>query len=406
MKIKVAWLAPYPAHDLKPELIIRRRPCAYHPCSWIVNLSTALAMRSDIELHLVTESTLVSRSQTVPRGNITFHVVRQAVPFTNRGYPPWFPVDVITGFRSTAACLARAICGIRPDVVHAHGTEAAYALAGLASGYPCLVSIQGIINEYFKTNPDFRFRVVRHLERQEVQRAKYFTCRTNFDTGFVRALNPTAMIFHIHEAMNPVFFQDQWQLQEDAQLLFVGGLQERKGLDVLLRALPRVKEAVPAARISVIGGGGGEYVQSLKNLIAELSIGSSVEFLGQKTAAEIADWHRRSQIFVLPSDNENSPNTLAEAMVSGMPVIATNAGGIPSIVADGETGLLAKARNAQQFADKIIYLLQNPAERRRLGENARAAARSRHWPQTVAEETMKAYREILSLEERHAPATP
>lgn len=405
MKINVAWLAPYPAQDLVPELNIRRRPPAYHPCSWIMNLSNALASRPDIELHLVTESTLVSRNQTVQRGGITFHVVRQGVPFINRGYPSWFPFDVITGFHSNAARLTCAIRAIRPDIVHAHGTEAAFALAGLASGYPCLVSIQGIINEYFKTNPDFRFRVVRHLERQQVRQAKYFTCRTNFDTGFVRATNPAARIFHIHEAMNPVFFRGEWKVHEDAQLLFVGGLQERKGLGVLLRALPKVKEALPAVQLSVIGGGGGEYVQSLKNLIAELGLNSNVTFLGQKTAAEIADWHRRSQIFVLPSDNENSPNTLAEAMVSGMPVIATNAGGIPSMVADGETGLLVEARNPQQLAEKIIYLLQNPEERRKLGDNARAIARARHLPETVAEETMKAYWEILRLEKQHSAAT-
>jgi glycosyltransferase involved in cell wall biosynthesis len=401
MKIKVAWLAPYPVQELEPELKIRRRPLAYHPCSWIVNLSVALANRPDIELHLVTESTLVSRNQTVQRGGITFHVVRQGVPFINRGYPSWFPVDIMTGFRSNAMHLTRMIRAIRPGIVHAHGTEAAYALAGLASGYPCLVSIQGIINEYFETNPDFRFRVVRHLERQAVQQARYFTCRTDFDTGFVRAINPTARIFHIHEAMNPVFFRDPWKMREDAQLLFVGALQERKGLSVLLHALSKVKEAIPAVRLSVIGGGGGKHTQSLRNLVAELGVSSNVDFLGHKTAAEIADWHRWSQLFILPSDNENSPNTLAEAMVSGMPVIATNVGGIPSMVTDGKTGLLMEVRAPEQLAERIIYLLQNPQERRRLGENAHAVARIRHLPTTVADETIKAYQEILNHEKQH-----
>jgi glycosyltransferase involved in cell wall biosynthesis len=83
-------------------------------------------------------------------------------------------------------------------------------------------------------------------------------------------------------------------------------------------------------------------------------------------------------------------------MVSGMPVIATNVGGIPSMVTDGETGLLVPPRNSQALAEKIVWLLTHPEERRRLGENARRVARDRHAPEKVATETLKAYREILN----------
>jgi glycosyltransferase involved in cell wall biosynthesis len=397
--MKIAWLAPYAVPLLEPDLKLARRHASFHPCSWVVNLSVALAARPDVELHLVTESAQVSKSQTVRRDNITFHVVKQGLPLVNRGFPSWFPIDVLTGFRLNAARLVRRIRMIDPDIVHAHGTEASYAVAGLRSGYPCLISIQGIVNEYFRTNPDFRFGIVRHLERDQVRLGKYFACRTNFDTAFVRTTNPSAKIFQVHEAMNPVFFQDAWTVNNEARVLFVGSLQERKGIAILLRAIAKVKETVPEVALSVVGGGGGEYMQHLKNLVVELGIKSQVTFLGQKTAREIAQYQRESQIFALPSDNENSPNTLAEAMVSGMPVIATNAGGIPSMVTDGETGLLVEIRNPQQLAEKISYLLQNPEQRKRLGENARAVARSRHLPETVAEEAMMAYREILRREQ-------
>ena len=396
MRLKVAWLAPYPAQDLEPDLRVTRRPRAYHPCSWIVNLATALVTRPDIDLHLITESTLVAEDQTITRAGITFHVVRQGLPLINRGFPSWFPLDVLSGFRLNAHRLGRVIHSIQPDIVHAHGTEAAYALAALNSGAPCLVSIQGIITEYYKTNPDFRFRIVRHWEQDQVRRAKYFTCRTDFDTGFVRRTNPAAHIFHIHEAMNPVFFRGQWELKDEPHILFVGGLQERKGIAVLIRAVGLVKKTIPAIRLAVIGGGDGEFADALHRLVAELGLADNVAFLGQKNAAEIAEWHRKTQIFVLPSDNENSPNTLAEAMVSGMPVIATKAGGIPSMVTESETGLLVPPRDPQTLAEKITRLLQAPATRQKMGERAREIGRSRHWPATVAEQTMNAYREILA----------
>jgi glycosyltransferase involved in cell wall biosynthesis len=399
MKIKVAWLAPYSPELLEPELRLARRHASFHPCSWVVNLSGAVAARPDVELHVLTESTQIPQSQIVRRGNITFHVVKQGIPFVNRGFPSWFPLDVLTGFRLNAARLVREIETIRPDIVHAHGTEAAYGLAGLASGYPCLISMQGIISEIFKIDPILRFRIVRHWEKSQVRRAKYFACRTDFDTGFVRATNPGAKIFQLHEAMNPVFFRDAWAVRDEPRVLFVGSLQERKGVATLLRAIGKVKETIPTVELSAIGGGGGECVQQLKGLVTELGISSRVTFLGQQTAEEIARHHRESQIFALPSDNENSPNTLAEAMVSGMPVIATNVGGIPSMVTDGETGLLVEVRNPQQLAEKITYLLQHPEERKRLGQNAQRIGRARHAPEKVALETVAAYKEILKAAE-------
>jgi glycosyltransferase involved in cell wall biosynthesis len=100
----------------------------------------------------------------------------------------------------------------------------------------------------------------------------------------------------------------------------------------------------------------------------------------------------------LPSANENSPNTLAEAMVSGLPVIATSVGGIPSMVEHGKTGWLVPPHNPPDLANAILDLLNNPEKRTRLGQAARQRARDRHLPEHVATQTMDAYREILTHE--------
>jgi glycosyltransferase involved in cell wall biosynthesis len=277
--------------------------------------------------------------------------------------------------------------------VHAHGTEAAYAMAAVRSGFPCLTSMQGIITEIYKTAPCLRFQVVRRYEQDTVRRARYFACRTTFDTGFVRSLNPDAHIFTIHEAMNPVFFQNEWQARDTDTLLFVGSLVSYKGLDVLLDALKLVLQKRPKVMLRVIGSGERSvYVELCKRL----RIAGNVEFLGFQSADQIAKHHRESQVFVFPSGNDNSPNALAEAMVSGMPVVTTNVGGIPSMVTDGETGLLVPPRDPTKLAEAILQLLEHPAERARLGNNAQRVARKRHDPEQVATETLKAYREILN----------
>jgi glycosyltransferase involved in cell wall biosynthesis len=306
-------------------------------------------------------------------------------------------LDVLSGFRYNVKRQVKEIGRIKPDLVHAHGTERAYAMAGVASGLPCLVSIQGIVTELYEADPTFGSSVIRHWEQQVVRKTKYFTCRTNFDTGFVHAFNPQARVFTIHEAMNPVFFENAWAVCDSPRVLFVGSLEKPKGLADLLKAMPSVKTRLPDAHLDVIGGGGA-YLQELRAICSRLGVEPAVTFWGQRTAEQIAGHHRQAQVFVLSSHNENSPNTLAEAMVSGMPVIATNVGGIPSMVTDGETGLLVPPRDPTKLAEAILRLLEHPAERARLGKNARQVARERHQPGCVAAQTVAAYGEILRLE--------
>src|SRR5208282_6575682 len=98
-----------------------------------------------------------------------------------------------------------------------------------------------------------------------------------------------------------------------------------------------------------------------------------------------------------PSGNENSPNTLAEAMVSGLPVIASAVGGIPSMVEHGQTGWLVPPRNPAELANASLQLLNDPELRARLGGAARQQARDRHRPEHVAAQTAQAYQEILKL---------
>jgi glycosyltransferase involved in cell wall biosynthesis len=396
MKAKVVWLAPYPVPLLAPAIKLAGGSSSFHPSSWLVNLSKALAVHPDIDLHIVIESTRAPSDQVTQRDGITFHVVKSGLPIIHRGFPPYFPVDILTRFASTVAKLLRKVHELKPDLVHAHGTEGPYALAGVRSRVPCLISIQGVISEYFKTNPDFRFRIVRHYEQSTVRQGRFFTCRTDFDTGFVRSQNPQARIFTIHEAMNPLYFDNEWRVTPSETILFVGSPEPRKGLPILLEALALVRQRWPRFVLNVVGKGPPEAELRLTQQCAALGIADNVTFHGFRPAEEIAKLHLQSQVFALPSQNENSPNALAEAMVSGMPVIATRVGGIASLVEDGQTGLLVPWGDAKALAGKIEWLLAHPEERERLGQNARRVARQRHAPQTVAAETVQAYKEILA----------
>jgi len=393
--MKIAWLCPYPVSQLDHLLDGGVRRFSIHPCSWIMNLSDALSGISGVELHMVTLTPWVARSQVVQRNGIFVHVIKNGIPLTQRGWPSYLPVDILTGFWRDIRLLRQEIRKINPDVIHAHGTENAYALATVGQRIPAMVSIQGIVSKIAQVNPTFRYRVVSRFERRALKKMAYASCRTDFDTGFVRSVNASIHIFQIHEAMNPVYFKQQWKGCERKRILFVGSMGKHKGLDFLLQAVSRLAKDNPEISLTVVGGTAGE-IESCKGRCNELGILHCVEFKGFLPADQIAQLHQSSRVFVIPSTNENSPNALAEAMVSGMPCIASAVGGIPSMIKAGETGLLFESGNIDELINHLKTTLYDDELCIRIGQAAAGTSRSRHDPKLVANATLDAYNHMLT----------
>jgi len=394
--MKIAWLCPYPVPSLGDLLKWKIRREGFHPCSWIMNLSKALVRRPEVELHLLTLNPWISRTQVVEKDGTFIHVIKSGVPLFHRGWPGKCPIDTLTGYRLESRKLCAALTRIQPDIVHAHGTEREYALAAMRSGYPYLISIQGIVEEFDKTDPCLHFKLMKPREKNSVQKSRYFTCRTHFDTGFVRRLNPGAKIFDIPEAMGPVFFEGQWDCPQGNRVLHVGGAAPRKGLHELIEAIGQIVKKVPGVSIDAVGNFPADRQQVLQQLADQHGV--KICFHGFRTAVEIAALHRQCSLFVLCSSNENSPNTLAEAMVSGMPVVAYNVGGVSSMMEDGKSGILIQPHDVAALAAGVAELLVDGNKAKVMGQAAAEFARARNHPDHVAEETMEAYEFILRNE--------
>lgn len=149
------------------------------------------------------------------------------------------------------------------------------------------------------------------------------------------------------------------------ELLFVGRLVKRKGVDVLLRAA-KILESDPRLKIRIVGG--GPEGDSLKSLARTLALSGSVSFDGIVDSEKIAQLFAESDALVLPAiitetgDTEGLGVVLIEAMGYGKPVIASSAGGIVDIVADGETGLLVPPGDAEALAQAIRRAMDNPED--------------------------------------------
>jgi len=143
-----------------------------------------------------------------------------------------------------------------------------------------------------------------------------------------------------------------WDDRENL-ILFVGSDYFRKGLHRLLRALPKVLEKVPDARLMVIGNDYA-YVKTFARFLAR---GLPVEFIYGLPRNDLYKTYARSKVFVMPSEIEAIPLVSSEATMAGVPPILSDAGGNPEIVLDGETGFIVPLDDYGQLADRVVRCL-------------------------------------------------
>jgi glycosyltransferase involved in cell wall biosynthesis len=189
--------------------------------------------------------------------------------------------------------------------------------------------------------------------------------------------------------------------QRKKNVVFVGTVLQQKGVEDLIHAFGIVAEEFPEARLKLIGPVSESYDHAtLQPMIAHLQLDGRVELVGFKHTDEIAAEFEDAVMLVLPSYMETSPNCVAEAMVAGVPVVASNVGGIPFMVRDGETGLLAPPKNPKALSEKMRLLLCDHDHATLIAENAKREARDRFNPQNQAGKMLEVYLEVIKQDRR------
>ncbi len=178
-----------------------------------------------------------------------------------------------------------------------------------------------------------------------------------------------------------------------------GRLVEKKGIEYSIRAVAKVLKIYPNIEYTIIGDG---YLrEDLQQLIDSLNIANKVKLLGWKNQVEIIDILNNSDIFVAASitgkdGNQDAPvNTLKEAMVMGLPVIATLHGGIPELVKDGISGFLVPEKDSDAIAEKLIYLVEHPEIWSQMGQAGRAYVESNYDMNKLSDELVKIYHQVV-----------
>jgi glycosyltransferase involved in cell wall biosynthesis len=276
-------------------------------------------------------------------------------------------VDQLRRF-AEAALLARRMStgGLRH--LHNHATDASCTVAMLAAplgGFSFSLTVHG---------PGVFFAAAARRLDEKLRRATFVRCISYFCRG--QCLIWTAperwdRLRVVHCGVDPQAYAMREHRGAGSHLLFVGRLVVMKGLPILIHALARLGAGRPGLRLTIVGD--GPERAAIEAQARSAGVEGLVLFAGYQSEAQVAEWLRQADVFVLPSFAEGVPVALMEAMAAGVPVVATDVGGVSELVENGVTGFLVPASALDPLIRRIETLLDDPGLRHRMGLAGREA---------------------------------
>lgn len=277
----------------------------------------------------------------------------------------------------------------KPDIIHIHGTEYPHGLAYVNScgSNGVVVSIQGIIsciakyytagitNARIKKNITLRdilkggiisqqksFERRGKSEIQLIKSVNHIIGRTEWDRAHIWALNPFVNYYHVGETLRDSFYCKKWRydLCEPHSIFISQASYPIKGFHKLLEALPLVLKCFPDTKVYVAGAEIhnqpwyriGTYANYIKHMILKWNLIDVVKFVGNLNEEQMSQQYLKSNLFICCSAIENSPNSLGEAQVLGVPHLSSFVGGIPEIV-NYNSNVLYRFEETEMLAKKI-----------------------------------------------------
>jgi 1,4-alpha-glucan branching enzyme len=183
---------------------------------------------------------------------------------------------------------------------------------------------------------------------------------------------------------------------DDLAIVSVGRLYARKGLFTLIESMPAVVKRFPRAKFIVSGKGQSDEMRKLIAHAERVGIKDNIIFTGYTPDKELPKLYQAADVFAFSTFYEHHPFAVLEAMSTGLPVVTTWVGGIPETIESGKNGFLVEPFNPAQFAEKILYLLEHPAEAQEMGRLARKKVLERFDWRIVVKDAIKVYDEALS----------
>lgn len=330
---------------------------------------------------------------------------------------------------------------IKPDLVHIHGSEYAMGLS-LMKACPNLtyiLSIQGLISAcakhyfagmslkeritslsikdvfkrttYWHNRKEF-YKRGETIEKEYLKKIKNFIGRTQWDYSRTKAINPSSKYFFCNESLRDGFYiKNQWTFKSnnDYPVIFLSQASyPLKGLHMVLKALYLNKSKYPNIQLKIAGGNilndkglkqklkMSSYGKYIKTLSKDLNLTSNIKFTGPLNETEMVKEYINASMFICPSSIENSPNSVGEAQLLGVPVISSYVGGIQDMIIHEKTGFLYRFEEVEMLATSIDRILTDNELALKLSRQGYEAAKLRHSRTTNSKRLLEIYHTCIS----------
>ncbi len=382
--MKIAFIGSLDPSSVFPEELILSRYRKYaHPAPWIGGLLPNLARLGGFDLRVFVIHRAIAKACEVEKNGVIYEGVPS--PMLER-------FAVHSFFHSKSLAAAPAIKRFKPDLIHAFGMETGSATIALRHGVPVSCFIQGIAERllpYYGNRSFIHKHVAARCERSAVRKIRWMIAETEFARDWALSHHPDACIEVIPHPLRPEFLKIPHQ-PESGRVLTIGGLDDRKGMDTIIRAFARIK--MPDARLCMVGG--GICADELRALAGQLGVADRVDFTGSAQTDRVMAELARASVFVIGSRMDTSPNVVTEAHAAGLPVVGTRAGGIPEMIDDGVDGYHVDIDDDSAMAGRLSQLLNQPDDSKRMGLAGKEKVRELNCPERIAKAQHRFFKTI------------
>ena len=285
--------------------------------------------------------------------------------------------------------LGKVLSELKPDLIHTWGTEKPYSsVLGDFDG-PSLLSVQGCLAAFIKVaRLPLHLRIAARMEPARVRAATRVTCESLWSAEQTDLLHPRQFPDVVDYGVHPRFYKAVWKPErEQPYLLYSGSIDHRKGFDLLLAALQRIPDRRWELRI--LGDGPLRAQGEAMNL-------PNICWLGNQAWDKMIPVMEKAWGLVVPTRADTGPTVVKEARVIGLPVIASNHGGLRDYIQEGLNGLKVEPLNAENLSEAMIRMMGDFDATVRLGEGNHDADRERFKPQRTADHFARIYREMIA----------
>lgn len=374
--LRVAILAEFPLSALTGGAIGRG---GGQGCTWLPQLALAFQEYKDLEIHWVILDRTIRRRVVVEALGQYFHRV-PAVKFS---------IDLALNYLPARFVLGRKIKRIKPDVVHAWGTELIYPAALQDFKGPTILSMQGVLTEYHRIGglpSDWRWKKMISSEPAFVRSASIITSESQWGIDRVKEIDAKADVRMVEYGVHPSFYDLEWKPDPARPYaLYVGGGGTRKGLDVLIEAMKLLPNRQWELRLA-----GDSSMQDACNTVGL----KHVRCMGLLSWADMKNQLQGAWCSVLPTRGDTSPNSVKEARVIGIPVITTRHGGQAGYIQDRINGRLIEPLDAAHLAAALNDVMSSYERATTLGKGRHQEDRAYLHPHRTAEGFVEIYRKL------------